>query len=381
MRKTKITALLLCCSLLLSGCESEEEKAINEKNLRQAEENAVEYIEKKYGFTPTVTESILEQSPGLFGGTYLTSAMVRLTYDDKEFSVYIDGETKNTDGADNYQEDDIISAVTDRISSVTPQLRSLRLRGGEGLGVYPNFYGYDRDYFNNLYSAYFDGNNFDEVFSDTLCSITVDYIDADFTELNEKDFDFLTFGSQFGMDMLSYRTEADYENKPDYGEISDFASIKKHAILIEESLSFGKNGREHGEYTLGQCDNFYYYISDNEPETVSFSEVTMPDISNWSGNGVIDGEFVTPAYKIDNSANERLYIYYPLSELPEKARIATYVKTDEGEKFRVSPLTEDMGNYKMVYIQSKTFSDAYFDDNSEICFAFITEKEKSSNEQ
>lgn len=381
MKKTIITALLLCCSLLLSGCESEEQKTENEKNLRQAEENAVAYIEKKYGFTPAVTESMLERSPGLFGGTYLTSAMVRMSYNGKEFSVYIDGETKNTDGADNYQEDEIISALADKINIITPQIKSLRLRGGEGLGVYPNFYGYDRDYFNNLYPIYFDGNNFAEVFGGGLCSVVADYINVDFDELNESDFDFLPLGKYFGLDLLSYRTEADYANKPDYSELTDSTNIKKHAILIEESLSFGKNGVEHGEYTLGQHDSFYYYVSDNEPDTVSFSETSMPDVSNWSGNGLIDGEFVTPSYSINNSVNERLYIYYPLSELPENSRIATYIKTYEGEKFSVSPLTEDIGDYRMVYIQSETFRDAYLDGNPEICFAFITEKENIDNEQ
>ena len=373
MRRGKITALMLSVVLLLSGCgDSPEQKAENEKNLRQAESNAVNYIEKKYGFTPTVTESILERSSGLFGSTPLTSALVRMSYNGRDFSVYIDGETKNTEGADNYQQDEIISALTDKINEIVPQLESLRVRGGEGSGVYPNFYNCDREYFNNLYPVYFDGNNFSEVLGGNLCSITADYINADFPELTESDFDFLPFGKQFGFDLISYRSDEDYLNRPDYSEINDFTGIKKHAVLIEESFSFGKDGSEHNEYVLGKHDDFYYYVSDSTPDTVSFSPSEMPDASEFDGNGIIDGEFVTPTYKINNSVNERIYIYYPISMLPQKSRLATCKKSEDGVDINISPLTEDIGDYRMVSI-AKPF-------NNEIRFAFITEKENINNE-
>ncbi|MBQ8614406.1 MAG: hypothetical protein IJ416_09350 [Ruminiclostridium sp.] len=382
MRRGKITALMLSIVLLLSGCgDSPEQKAENEKILRQAESNAVDYIEKKYGFTPAVIESTLERSQGLFGSTPLTSALVRMSYNGHDFSVYIDGVTKNTDGADNYQQDEIISALTDKINEIVPQLESLRVRGGEGLGVYPNFYNCDREYFNNLYPVYFDGSNFSEVLGGNLCSITADYINADFPELTESDFVFLPFGKQFGFDLVSYRSDEDYLNRPDYSEINDFTGIKKHAVLIEESFSFGKDGYEHNEYVLGKHDDFYYYISDNMPDVVSFTDGSMPDASEFDGNGIIGGEFVTPAYSINSSVNERLYIYYPLSELPEKSRLATYIKTDDGADLDISPLAYDIGDYRMVYIQASEFEDAYFDGDAKISFAFITEKENISNEQ
>ena len=116
MKKIRLTALLLSCTILFSACDSKEQKAENEKNLRQAEKNAIAYIEEKYGFTPEVIESAIERSSGLFGGTPLTTAMIRMSYNNKDFSVYIDGETENTDGADNYQQDEIISALTEKLS-------------------------------------------------------------------------------------------------------------------------------------------------------------------------------------------------------------------------------------------------------------------------
>ena len=170
--------------------------------------------------------------------------------------------------------------------------------------------------------------------------------------------------------MISYRSEKDYEERPDYNVFTDFTGIKRHAIQIEESLVFEKGGAEHNEYVLGKHDDFYYYVYDNTPDTVSFTPAQMPDASEFDGNGIIDGQFVTPAYSISSSVDERIYIYYPLSELPEKSRLATCRKTDDGNKIHISPLTDDIGGYRMVYFEAE----------SETQFAFITEKENINNE-
>lgn len=372
----KIIALTLCCTLLLSGCDSKEQKAENEKNLRQAEKNAVAYIEEKYGFTPEIIESELERNRGMFGSVPLTTVIIRMSYNNKEFSVYIDGETKNTDGADNYQQEEIISALTKKINSVVPQIKSINIDGGEVQNFFPDVEWNT----NNIYTEYFDGENFAEVFGDEICYITADYIEADFENLQENNFDFLLSNERVRLYLISYRTEEDYLNRPDYGEFSDFTGIKKHAILIEESLVFGKDGAEHNEYILGKHDDFYYYVSDSTPDTVSFSPAEMPDASEFDGNGIIDGQFVTPAYSINSSVNERIYIYYPLSELPEKSRLATSRKAADGDDLDISPLAYDIGGYRMTYIQSSEFKDAYLDGNPEISFAFITEKENIENE-
>ncbi len=384
MKKRKITALLLCCSLLLSGCDSKEQKAENEKNLRQAEKNAVAYIEEKYGFTPEIIESELERYGGLFGSIPESTAMIRMSYNNKEFSVYIDGETKNTDGADNYQQEEIISALTKKLSEkaenakgIVGEIRSINIDGGKAKDFRPTV----EWNCENLYSEYFDGENFAEVFGDNRCNITADYVDADLISLDKSFYNFLLDNERINLYMISYRTEEGYLNRPDYSEFNDFTGIKKHAILIEESLVFGKDGAEHNEYVLGKHDNFYYYVFDNTPDTVSFSSAKMPDASEFDGHGIIGGQFVTPAYSINSSVNERIYIYYPLSELPEKSRLATSRKTADGDDLDISPLAYDIGDYRMAYIQSSEFKDAYLDGNPEISFAFITEKENINNEQ
>ncbi len=375
MKKTKITTLLLCCSLLFSACDSKEQKVENDKNLRQAESNAISYIENKYGFTPEIIESELERQAGLFGSSPDTTAMIKMSYNGKEFSVYIDGKDKNTEGADNYQQSEIISALTEKLTHVCENedwyagdIKSINVDGGMVQDFYPDVEWNTK----NLYSEYFDGDNFAEIFKDRMCNITVDYINSDFGNLNKTNYDFLLTNERTNLYLISYRSEKDYQERPDYNVYTDFTGIKKHAIQIEESLVFEKDKVEHNEYILGKHDNFYYYVSDNAPDTVSFSPSVMPDASEYDGNGIIDGEFITPAYRINNNTNERIYIYYPLSELSEKSRLATCKEKDEEIDIHISPLAEDIGDYRMVYTQAK---------NSEISFAFITEKENINNEQ
>lgn len=378
MKKIKLTAFLLGCTFLFSGCDSEEQKAENEKNLKQAENNAVSYIEQKYGFKPEITESVLERHSGLFGSTPGTTAIIRMTYNGKEFSVYIDGKSENTEGADNYQQDEIISALTEKIKDtaknakgIVGEVKSVNINGGKVQDFFPDVeWGTE-----NLYSAYFDGDNFAEVFGDNLCYVTADYIDTDFTSLDKNFFDFILSNERVKLQLISYRTEKDYKERTDYNNLDSDIDIEKHAIQIEESLVFEKGERKHSEYTLGKYENFYYYAHENKTDLFSFSKTTLPDAKKWDGHGIIGGEFVSPAYRIEGETNETLYIYYPLSELTENARIATYTKNSEGEDFYISPLTDDIGDYRMVYIMSYDFKNG-----EEKSFAFIDEKENTENE-
>ena len=378
MRKTKLTALLLSGILLLSGCDSAEQKAEISKNLKQAEKNAVAYIEEKYGFTPKICDSVIERHSGLLGSTPDSTAMIRMTYNGTEFSVYIDGEDKNTDGADNYQQDEIISALAARLSDVDEnekwlvgEIKSINVDGGRGKSFFPEI-DWNSD---NLYSAYFDGENFAEVFGDNICDITVNYIEGNFGFLGDEHFDFLLSNPKIRLGLISYRTEKDYQEKPDYLDFTEYLEIEEYAIQIEESLVFEKNETRHCEYTLGKYEDFYYYASENKTDMFSFSNITLPDAENWNGHGVIDGEFVTPAYRIESGAKERLYIFYPISELTENARIATYSKTAKGVDYHISPLAYEAGDYKVMYISSYEFKDG-----EEKAFALIKEKEKPENE-
>ena len=367
---------MLCCSLLFSACDSKEQKAENEKNIKQAEKNAVAYIEEKYGFTPEIIESELERYGSLFGSIPESTAMIRMSYNNKEFNVYIDGETENTDGADNYQQNERLSEKAESAKGIVGEIKSINIDGGKT----HNFFNEAEWNTGNLYSEYFNGENFAEVFGDNRCIITADYVDADLISLDRSFYNFLLDNERVNLYMISYRSEKDYEERPDYSMFTDFTGIKKHAIQIEESLVFGKDGAEYNEYVLGKHDNFYYYVSDSTPDTVSFAPADMPDASEFDGNGIIDGEFVTPSYSVVSGTGERIYIYYPLSELPEKSRLAICKKSDDGYKIHISPLADDIGDYRMVYIQASEFKDAYLDGNPEICFAFITEKENINNE-
>ena len=73
--------------------------------LKQAKENAAEYVLEKYGVEAKVMDAEIERIDGLFGSDPGSKAYISMYYDDKDFTVYIAGDEETTDGRDNYQQE------------------------------------------------------------------------------------------------------------------------------------------------------------------------------------------------------------------------------------------------------------------------------------
>lgn len=89
----------------------EQEKLEYEAFITAIEENAITYVQKKYGFTPEITETVQDRNYQIFGSIPLNMGLVYMTYDGKDFCVYYDLDTDL--GYDNYQYEEIYVALED----------------------------------------------------------------------------------------------------------------------------------------------------------------------------------------------------------------------------------------------------------------------------
>ena len=175
-----LPAVPLIVCMLLTGCDSAEQKAQNAEWEAQASENAKAYIMQKYGLSAEVREAKVDRMRGMFGTTPISDVFVDMRYDKRDFTVYITGQKESTEGSDSYQAEEIEQALSETIEREVPGLKLL--------DIYPQDKT-EQDQETFFYSAYFDGTNLPEVLSDGAGSFEAFYVDTDLSD--EKMFECL----------------------------------------------------------------------------------------------------------------------------------------------------------------------------------------------
>ncbi len=126
--KTAGTLLLAAASaVLLSACDSKEQKALNAAWEAQGAQNAVSYIQQKYGFQADVLSAQIDRRHGAYHTQPLSDCIVRMQHDGSDFTVYISGAGETDTGRDTYQSAEIEQAAFDSISAAFPGLHTLEL--------------------------------------------------------------------------------------------------------------------------------------------------------------------------------------------------------------------------------------------------------------
>ncbi|MBR1529390.1 MAG: hypothetical protein IJ642_08835 [Oscillospiraceae bacterium] len=293
-----IPICLLMILLLIDKAKESADKSHNQEKITLAEQNAAEWIQKKYGISAqAVSAEVDVDDSGLFYTDYLDEVTVVMQAGGKNFDVHISGTKEHAQGADNYQYDKICAGIMELISEEIPN----------GTLAYFN-YGYL-----NLCQAYFDGTNLKEVLSDTSSVLYVGFVNTDFSEdlpvfdtlmkMNIK-ASFTSFASEEILrEALAFDTGGTAFEK----YVNYFAPY----ITNQRYIDYPKN--EQRFFKLNTHDNFLYYL----PYENLFSDdwaFQKTDLS-W----IQDKTSVLAAYQITGTC-PHIVIFYPISEISDEIK-------------------------------------------------------------
>ncbi|MBQ4283126.1 MAG: hypothetical protein IJB96_04275 [Lachnospira sp.] len=311
-----LIALMMC---LLSGCtgcgDSPEQKAINKDNIARAKENAINYVKEKYNISAEVSDAILDRNYGLFSSTPTSKVLVKMKYDDRNFNVYIDGESPNTNGYDDYQKDSISDAVKSIVAKQLPGVERVIIDGGKMNNIE---YSDIRECCDVLYDKYYDGTNLKEVLSDNNYNVYVAFVDKSLSNVSNEDFPELLWDDddryEVTLNLISYR------DRDTYKQCYEYSVEAEYAVYIEEYCElYGTKKKEYEEYKLNQCGDLYYYVEDDKEDDVEVSKlIKVINASDWKGHGADDATVSSDAYSIcasKDTGKSGVHIFFPISKI------------------------------------------------------------------
>jgi len=301
MKKTVLFAVMAV--LALTGCDNREQKKLNRQYISTAKSNAVKYIEDKYGFTPEVISAEQEREYGWINSTPLTTVYVRMNHGDRDFGVYIDGASENTDGSDNYQSRDIADCFCSAISEITGKPVQLTLKGGM---VQTSFDPIENECI-NMYSESFDPSAPGEFFSNSRCSVLAEYVNTDISSISGRDLPLYLFSNnnKNEITLVSYR-DKDHVGLYDHSSMLPFYAESRTIINRIETV--------HEDFSLGQVGDMSYYIKDEDSSRVTVREVVPDNGSEWD-NEFFTAETASKAYSFRCDHDCEVNIFFPKSAI------------------------------------------------------------------
>lgn len=350
------SAVLVCLTV---SCDTKEEKERTKRYLKQAKENAAEYVLEKYGVEAKVMDAEIEREDGLFGSDPGNDAYISMRYDDKIFTVYIAGDEKTTDGKDDYQQEEIMAAVFEDIKG--------SVSGAPDKALVCNRYDNDRQYL--LCGEYFDGDNLSDIFEEDNTGVIAEYTDGTdlsaFTSAELPDYISETGWCTF----VSYNTKDVYEKLGEerYAEFYYADENKMYKLGAYIDTAYTLMNDEENNYTInkGKVGEISYAVSGGyDPSAVSIEKTSPAPPSKWDGKGIVDGYFVSDAYSVTYMGAESdgdVYVYFPKSEVSyneTKAPDLAEAHTHQGKwHYNISGSVYETGDYYTVKVWSVLRSD------------------------
>ncbi len=306
-----IIAILSVC---MTGCYSFEELQTEAEYEKQAKINAVEYIKEKYGFEPRVLNVDCPKSFNWFDAYPNSQVYVKMRYDKKTFYTLIKGSKVTTEGRDNYQYEELKSALKQKLSDATNiSIEELSVIYGYNITDDPTN---DK---NGMISPYYNGNNLLEVFKDTHPYVVASVIEQDI--------------SSFQADMIKDQTGigkaifVNYDNKKHYNifklsYLNIMQDIEDALIYINDYRIIEDTSDQY--YTEEDTSDQYYrpktaeydgviIATVDDCESLSLEKTEMDPADNWSDQGFKHPVKLCDAYAINTDA-ETIQIFIPISD-------------------------------------------------------------------
>lgn len=360
--KTKNTKRNIICAVLLVilalFCGYKIILNIKEKNeykaqLAMATENAVRYVRGKYGFEP----EFIEEVENRYDREKLGIMHLIFQYNSKKFMVISDCLKDNTVCFDNYQYEEVMQAVTDKILSEYPNGKAVSVIVGnnntplfQAYGSYVSFRGFE---------TYYDGSNLDEILTNCRGKVEMVFADTVFSDMDI--LDWLT-KRNIDVEFTSFDTE---ERLEQFGPnpsswFSSYYRYKMLAPYITDHLEI-KDGEKQGlNISFQSCGDFIYsYFPISEKGFPVSSEATAeerhPEAVAQHYKRYDEGEYVskpiTNAYVFNRGYD--IYIYYPLEKLQdydiENIGVAWYSDGGQVNNRNIEKLSV-WGDYAVFYL-------------------------------
>lgn len=170
MKKVLFSLVCIMMLIIVTGCGlSNEEKQKRENYFTQAKENAINYVQNKYGFKPEIgTAKCTFDNSDTFANNCNEEIIVNVGYNNKWFEVLINGSYQTIEGSDNYQYDQISKDIINLITS--------------DFGApykYKVYYGYEDE---GIIDTYYTGSNLSEIIQNNYVMSVVEYINKESLE-------------------------------------------------------------------------------------------------------------------------------------------------------------------------------------------------------
>ena len=313
MRKITCYLLFILIMVTVTGCGyTREEKKEMKRYEKQGCENAKNYIKEKYGFDAEIKDLTCEKSNSGavpdFSPSPTGNVFVKMKYHGEEFYVVISGETKNTNGIDNYQLPEITTALKQELYEIM---------GVHAEGVYVS-YGASNDEKNGMIHAVYDGENLAEILQDESPKVAVSCVDYPINQISVSEVSRKT-----GVDTMLL---VDYESQKAYQSVRQpYYNLDGWPIEtdIEDQL-YQVNGYRvvsAGEDNYMKCEKKIHddiiLITEKPEERVDLEKTVLDSQDNWNGNGFIDAKQVADAYAVETDS-EKIYVYFPVGKLHTK---------------------------------------------------------------
>lgn len=295
----------------------------NKAYLTMATENAVRYVREKYGFEPEILDITGDQKFGYYNSSEIDLMFIKMKNNDKVFYVRADKLRENPYCIDDYQYEEITSAIYDEISKLIPNGNIIDFRICEsGSSLY------------YLFNKYYSGENIDEILEITSGTIEMVFADVNFSESDLPD-KFKEWNISY--ELTSFDTQERADEFVKYKINQQVITFDNHdyavyaPYIIDHTKSTSSDGKKSGiNYNLKSYDDFMYaYFPSISTEYEDSSDnITITEIKHEIEQKNFTEQFsfyheeswlskpLSKVYRFDNDYGD-VYIYYPVEKFKD----------------------------------------------------------------